>query len=485
MLLLLASLPAIASVAGCAEESSIQVISSPETFDPVIRRALAENSVVPIRRPAPESAPLVELGELLFHDPILSGDKDIACASCHEGPAGLGDGLPLAVGTGARGKFPTRTKANGLLIARNGPPLFNVGLAAQRTMLHDGRVERDPSTGILKTNIAALNIPVPTPPSTTAEKVAAQLTSALAMQAMTPVLSREEMRGVSSTADDNELGDVPDDDPFESWRRIMVRLTGDPGTGPVNATQTAYLALFQAAYPGTAHADLNFGHAARAIAAYEREDFSALASPFDRYVAGDDSALTDEQKRGALIFFGKTKKGKCANCHSGPLLSDLQHHALAVPQIGPGKASLRSDQTPDRPGEDRGRALVTDDAADDYKFRTPSLRNVARSGPYFHAGSHPTLRAVMIFYNDIEAGARDYETTFFPQIDPSLGITLDTVSITARIEASKLDPLLPQKLGLTDREIDDLVAFMNALTDDVEVDEPPASVPSGLPVGGL
>ena len=99
--------------------------------------------------------------------------------------------------------------------------------------------------------------------------------------------------------------------------------------------------------------------------------------------AGDDTALSNDQKAGAQLFYGAAR---CSECHSGPLLTDFQHHALAVPQLGPGKAG-----EPD----DRGLALESGNTADNYKFRTPALRNVALTAPYFHSGAYETLEDVI------------------------------------------------------------------------------------------
>src|SRR5262249_40043645 len=154
----------------------------------------------------------------------------------------------------------------------------------------------------------------------------------------------------------------------DTWAALMVRLVGTAnGTAGGLA---GYRAKFAAAFPGTSFDELNVGHVGRAIAAFERAAFTASDSPFDRYVAGNHRAPPDGQKRGALLFFGKAQ---CANCHRGPLLSDLDHHALAVPQLGPGKFEAN---------EDRGLALLTGLASDNYEFRTPPLRNVASNGPW-------------------------------------------------------------------------------------------------------
>ena len=134
---------------------------------------------------------------------------------------------------------------------------------------------------------------------------------------------------------------------------------------------------FEAAF-GTAEIDAV--RVAEAIAAFERQ-LIFTESPWDDYIAGDAQALSVGQKRGALLFYGAlNSKLNCAFCHSGDLLTDLSFYNLLVPQIGPGTDNGASER------EDFGRANVSFDYRDQYKFRTPSLRNVGLTAPYFHNG---------------------------------------------------------------------------------------------------
>ncbi len=482
----LAAVGVVALLPACGSDTTVEVVSTPDTFDPVLQRALVEQNVTPINPPPPQDPALVALGEALFFDKILSGTRTISCGSCHRPGVQTGDALNVSVGVGGLGTAPARQVGTGPLIARNSPPLFNGGLAVQTTMFHDGRITRDPQTGLLQTPIAILNVAVPNPPTTSLQRMILQLDSALAAQACFPVLDRKEMRGeADGGADANELADIPDNNPEGVWNGIIARLVAIP----------EYVTLFAGAYPTTPVGQLTYGHAAKAIAAWQRENLLAFDSPFDRYVRGELTALSESQKRGALIFFGKTRKGKCANCHLGPLMSDFQFHAIGVPQLGPGRRS-----PPEPTGEDRGRALVTGDppvptatamaqvgpTGDNYKIRTPSLRNVALTAPYFHDGAFRTLREVVVHYDDIAASLNGYEANFGSRIDPAFGaLDTDPVRIAARLLASKNESLLPPTLGLTDREVDDVVAFMESLTDPgaATLDRvQPATVPSGLPV---
>ncbi len=161
-------------------------------------------------------------------------------------------------------------------------------------------------------------------------------------------------------------------------------------------------------------------------------------SPLDRYMDGDESALSEFEKRGLAVFIGK---GRCITCHGGPAMTDNAFHDLGVPednlQAPEVLAALRFDaKRMDYEGwatltRDPGRALVTKKPEDFGKFRTMGLRNVAKSPPYMHNGALATLEDVVKFY-DRGGGSGDATS---PELEP---------------------------LGLSDAEIADLVAFLEA-----------------------
>ncbi len=176
------------------------------------------------------------------------------------------------------------------------------------------------------------------------------------------------------------------------------------------AADSAYRDAFAAAYDGGVTAD-NLG---RALAAFERILLSG-DSLVDRFQAGDASALTDVQRQGLWVF---ESRGRCWRCHQGPNYTDEAFHNTGV-------ASLQAMP-------DRGRQAVTGDEADQGRFKTPSLRDVSRSGPYMHDGSLATLRDVVGFYN--RGGGKN----------------------------ARLDPAITP-LGLTPKEVESLVEFLKAL----------------------
>ncbi|HEV3022469.1 MAG TPA: cytochrome c peroxidase, partial [Pirellulales bacterium] len=176
------------------------------------------------------------------------------------------------------------------------------------------------------------------------------------------------------------------------------------------AADARYREAFAAAYEG----DVTAENLARALAAFERVLLSG-DSAVDRFQAGDASALTDTQRHGLWLF---ESRGRCWRCHRGPNYSDEEFHNTGV-------AALQA--TPDR-----GRHAVTGDESDQGRFKTPSLRDVSRTGPYMHDGSLATLRDVVDFYN--RGGGKN------PRLDAVI-----------------------TPLGLSEDDVESLVEFLKAL----------------------
>lgn len=432
------------------------------TLDAELNTLLQDQGMSAPTAPPADPAALVTLGQALFFDPVLSGNQNISCATCHHPLADTGDGLPVSIGEGGVGTATVRDRGvadAGHLIPRNAPPVFNLGLEGADVMFWDGRVSRDPVTGALTTPEPALNGLTPA-----AADIVALLDSALAAQAMFPVTSREEMRGQAGTS---EIGDATTN--LEIWSLLMARLVGT-SNGTVGGF-AGYRSMFQAAYPSVADFDdFNFGHAAKAIAAFERELWTSIDTPFDRYLRGDTEAMSGAAKRGAMLFYGDAS---CSQCHAGPLMSDFAHHAIASPQVGPGKLEA---------SEDRGRALVTSDALDDYRFRTPLLRNVALTGPWLHSGAYVTLEGVVRHHLDCIGSLNGYDPS---QLPPLFQPTVDSDGTRNAARAAAVDPSLATPIALTDAQVRDLVDFLHALTDPkmlILTRDLPDGVPSGLPI---
>lgn len=229
--------------------------------------------------------------------------------------------------------------------------------------------------------------------------------------------------------------------------------------------------MFAAAFPGTPAAQLGFQHAATAIAAFQMAALTATGSPFDRYLARDDAALTVREKRGALLFFGEAR---CAQCHNGPFLGGQGFANAGVPQLGPGVGRAAP--------LDHGFGEVIDQEFYRFAFRVAPLRNVELTAPYMHNGAFATLVAVLDHYNDVPATLRAYDGS---QLPPALRPTLHNDGATIDAVLATLDFRLLPPLGLGETEQQDVVAFLRSLTDPAARDLSvvvPASVPSGLPV---
>jgi cytochrome c peroxidase len=393
--------------------------------------------------PAPRVRPaLARLGQALAFDKILSGNKDIACTTCHLPKFATGDDRSLSIGQGATGLGPTRLHPTGVFIPRNAPPLFN--LAEMQHLFWDGRVAVN-GAGQLTTPAGAQLTPAMT------RVFEFGPVSALGMF---PVTNRFEMRADSG----NELAEIADSDFQGIWSALMTRL------GAIGE----YRGLFEAAYPGTRFDDMNFAYASNAIAGFIVDQFSTRNSPWDRFLAGDDAALTMPQLDGAQTFLTL----KCSICHNGATFSDDKFHDVAVAQIGPGQGNGVGLH------DDFGRMNVTGLPEDRYLFRTTPLRNVELTGPYGHDGSIASLREFVEHYSESDLKLLAFDPT---RLETGLRVTLVNNSADVLLQR---DTLLAGVV-LTDALVDKLMAYMSALTDPAARDlsrSVPVRVPSGLAV---
>ncbi len=403
----------------------------------------------------------VELGKVLFFDKILSGNKNISCATCHHPFTGTSDGLSLPVGEGGSGVSVARNTGEGKhtiheRVPRNSPAIFNLGAKEYKVMFHDGRVATDPSQPSGFLSPAGSNLPQ-------------GLDNPLAAQAMFPVTSATEMAGqkgenpVANAAAQNNLGG-----PNGVWALLAQRLQSNP----------AYVEMFKAAYPEiTSVGQLTYVHAANAIAAFQAKAWRSDNSPFDEYLRGDTEAMSMRAYRGMELFY---KNGLCSNCHSGTFQTDHSFHSIAMPQIGPGKGDGIDGL------EDFGRERVTKNPADRFKFRTPSLRNVALTGPWGHSGAYNTLEGVIRQHIDPAHSIHHYDGN--QTVLPSRNIET-TTDFDVQIDYHKREQILssatPLNVSLSDEEIKSLVSFLHALTDNLSIDirkDVPQRVPSRLSV---
>jgi cytochrome c peroxidase len=434
---------------GCRGEAT-----GPTLADQQLRDALRMFGVAPLGARPVASPELLRLGQALMFDKELSGNRDISCGTCHSPSSATSEPLSISVGTGGIGQGAGRHPGPGRgFVPRHTPELFNRGAPEFTTMFWDGSIHREPD-GSLVSTVGAL---LPT-----------GLSGPLAAQALFPVGSPLEMKGLPGDVDvrgaPNELAMVPNSDFIGLWQAIMDRLLAIP----------EYVTLFREAFPALGNTAPGIAHAANAIAAFEAATWHSAGSPFDRYLAGDDHALDTPAKRGAQLFFGVIGDAGCVQCHSGPHLTDMEFANIGIPAIGPGK-------NPEAP-LDFGRERITANATDRFAFRTPPLRNVELTGPWMHNGAYTTLDAAVRHYVNVPQSLVDYDAS---QLTPALAATHQSSAVVTDAIRATLDPRVAQPLALTEADVRDLVAFLRALTDpaarNLEADIP-QSVPSGLPV---
>jgi cytochrome c peroxidase len=444
-------------VAACDSDGTIGGPSGPPSqpsLDAQVRQTIGQWGAVPILPLKPADPALVDLGRSLFFDKILSGNRDVSCAACHSPTLSSGDGRSLAVGTGGVVSGDTRKLGAGReFTPRNAPSLFNSALGSVY-IFWDGRVSEEFGPGRFRT------------PSSIA--LPGGLSSLLAAQAMIPVTNRTEMRGNTGDRDvfgnTNELANYPDSENMMIWNATMSRLLAVQG----------YLQKFNVAYPGVPTSQLGFQHAANAIAAFEAQTFTKTNSPFDRFLARDDNAMSSDAKQGALLFFGRAR---CSQCHSGPLLGAQQFANVGVPQIGPG---MGTSSPLDVGREDQFGNFKP--PTPQFLFRVAALRNAELTSPYFHNGAYSTLEEVVRHYNNVDSALKAYDPS---KLDAAVRATYQSDAATRTKLLATLDGRLRQPLGLTPEEQRLLVVFLKSLTDPSARDMSsviPTSVPSGLPV---
>jgi len=401
------------------------------------------------------------LGQLLFFDKILSGNQNMSCASCHHPLTATGDGLSLSVGEGAIGLGVTRNLGTGPdavpeRIGRNAPALFNVGAKQFKRLFHDGRVAED------VTQPSGFRTPA-------GDAFPNGIETVLAAQAMFPVVSASEMAGQpgeNPIADAVAAGNLAG--PDGAWMQLADRIRAIP----------EYVERFTTVFAAVEGPDdITLPMAANAIAAFEGSVWRADDSPFDRYLRGDKRAMSKDAQKGMRLFYGQAG---CHECHSGSFQTDHEFHAVAMPQIGPGKGDGPDGR------DDFGRERVTGDPADRFRFRTPTLRQVAVSGPWGHAGAYDSLEAVVRHQLDSATGLATWDPEQVvlpsrPDLDAvDLVVQSDPARVAAIAAASEIEPR-----PSSDKDVHRLIEFLHALTDRAKVDlrrDVPRSVPSGLPI---
>ena len=395
------------------------------------------------------------IGQLLFYDKVLSGNKNISCGTCHHHDHAGTDGLSLGIGEGGVGVGPERTAGTGpdairKRIPRNAPSLWNLGHNDIDVLFHDGRLSRSDIYGNGYDSPAEEWLP-------------AGLDTLVAAQALFPLIAQFEMAG---NPRENEIAGATHDRIDKAWPIIAKRVRTIP----------AYGAMFVQAFDHIEEpADVSIVEIGNALGAFIISEWQSYDSPYDKWLAG--TPLPAPAERGRQLFFNN----RCASCHAGDLFTDQSFHALGLPAFGPGR-TRQWDQI----SRDLGRMAETNLLEDAYKFRTPSLRNVALTAPYGHNGAYPTLTAMIRHHADPHA-ARSAWTADQANLPPAPWLAAADFAIRqdSREMARQTQAITMRPIALTEAEIADLVAFLHALTGETALTRPlgrPASVPSGLPV---
>jgi cytochrome c peroxidase len=427
---------------------------------------------------------LVNLGRLLFFDKIGALHEDNACAGCHSPTAAFGDTQSMAIGIQNNNLVgPNRV---GPRNQRRSPSVINSAFFP--ALMWNGRFFAP--SGDPFNNSAGFTFPLPEgttkfPPN---DPIIKHL---LAAQAHIPPTELVEVAGFTGTRGtigpefdqfDDGLGKIvppPDEAGFRNEpirQKLLTFLNGSH----------AYRLLFALSFPEVAAGrPIDFSMFGRAIA--EFEFFLTFANaPIDRYARGDPSALTIDQKRGALVFFGK---GKCVKCHAvsgnaNEMFSDFQNYNIGVPQIAPEFGIGKGNMIFDGPNkdEDFGLEQVTGNPADRYKFRASPLRNVSQQPAFFHNGAFTRLEDAIRHHLDVRRSARLYNPVL-AGVDPDLTHRVGPVEPVLQT----IHPLVSNPIDLTPNEFANLVEFVrNGLLDvrarrEVLCLLVPDSVPSGMP----
>ena len=292
------------------------------------------------------------------------------------------------------------------------------------------------------------------------------LETVLGTQALFPLTAQFEMAG---NPKENEVAGAVHDRIDYVWPILAKRVRTIPEYGE----------MFSDVFEDVDTAEqVTIAHIGEALAAFIALEFESRDSAFDAFIAGDVEALTTAQKKGMELFYGKAE---CASCHSGPLFTDQKFHALAIPPFGPGRTRRFDPYV-----RDVGRMGETDRLEDAYRFRTPSLRNVAMTAPYGHNGAFPSLEDIIRHHLNPSDSLRNWQRNMAKLPSVPWLETLDFLVWDDRMEMSRYRKKIDIKSkSLSDEEITHLVAFMHALTGKSVTDLRfgiPNQVPSGLPV---
>ncbi|HEV8368989.1 MAG TPA: cytochrome c peroxidase [Pyrinomonadaceae bacterium] len=393
---------------------------------------------------------LADLGRLLFFDTVGGLSNDNNCSGCHSPTHGFGDTQSIAIGVDNNGIVgPDRA---GPRNQRRTPMVVNTAFFPN--LMWNSRfsaLSRNPFD-----NSAGFQFPLPEGLTLSYQP------HLLVAQAFIPPTERVEVAGFTFPGDN-----------FDIRQEVLRRINN------VAEYRKRFGKIFPSVRDG---GPITFDMFGLAISEFEFSLVFADA-PLDEFARGQKNALTDEQKRGALLFFGSAR---CVECHkvsgtSNEMFSDFEQHVIGIPQIAPAVGNVSFDGPTQN--EDFGLEQVTGNSADRYKFRTSPIRNVALQPAFFHNGSFTSLEDAVRHHLDVFTSARNY-TPDAAGVDADLTVPMGPIEpVLARV-----DPILTTPIELTHDEFLWLVDFVrNGLLDQRARPDKlnkliPKSVPSGFPV---
>lgn len=393
---------------------------------------------------------LADHGRLLWFDTVTGLNDDNACAGCHSPTSGFGDTQSIAVGIDNNSIVgPHRAGPRNM---RRTPMAINTAFFPN--LMWNSRfasLSGDPFD-----NRSGWSFPAPEGLSLS------YLPHLLVAQAFIPPTERTEVAGFHFPGDNHAIR-----------AEVLVRLNSIPD----------YRKLFGKSFSEVKRGTpIDFDMFGKAIAEFEFTLTFANA-PIDRFARRERNALTDDEKRGALLFFGEAR---CSECHkvsgqSNEMFSDFQGHAIGVPQVSPSVTNNNFDG----PGanEDFGLEQITGDSNDRYKFRTSPIRNVAVQPTFMHNGAFTRLEDAVRHHLNVFDSVLNYSPS-------SQNLAVDLTGPTGPINPvlTRIDPILATPVNLTTDQFRQLVAFVrDGLLDPRARPENlrkliPESVPSGRPV---
>ena len=384
----------------------------------------------------------------------MSGNRNISCSTCHHPEHGTSDGLSLGIGEGGVGLGPKRTTGKDLIkkrIPRNSTALWNLGSKEINVLFHDGRLSKNDTYENIFDSPAEEWLPI-------------GFVSILAAQSIFPLVSQFEMAG---NPGENDVAGASHDRIDAPWPIIAKRVRN------INEYGSRFVSSYDHIENYT---QISIVDIANALAAFISSEWKSNDTRYDQFISGNEAILTNSEKSGMDLFFGKAK---CNDCHNGKLLSDQKFYSISLPSFGPGRTRI-FDPLP----RDTGHMAETDDLSDAYRFRTPMLRNIKLSAPYGHNGAYPDLKGIIQHHlNPLkEKGLWKQEYVNLPSIQHlNMNDFIIQEDVREMIRQSSFIDIEPIKLS--EVEINDLVLFMDTLTGEtIERIGIPKSVPSGLSI---